>query len=56
MILVRGTHPTGSAVLEMPLNHLRNQRGWLELFLFMYHQRIGGDFDKSAGCKGGFDA
>lgn len=26
------------------------------LFSIRHHQRIGGDFDKPAGCKGGFDA
>jgi len=39
-----------------PLNQTSSIKGAAShLHSFMHHQRIAGDFDKPAGCKGGFN-
>lgn len=42
------------AVFELNFTEIKD--ALFGLLSFVYHQRIAGDFDKPAGCKGGFYA
>ena len=47
---------SGIVQSEVVANLFKTSGSASHLLLLMHHQRIAGDFDKAAGCKGGLNA